>query len=335
MDGVSYVRRTTNTNGPIKAYSVEVSIDGTAYTKVAEGEWKNVAEQQDLSFDRTEARYVRVTALSSISGTPFAAVAEMGIYGVGAVQEGHAPAERPADDLDDCAPPAGDPALVLGAKSVAAGSTVKADLTGFAPDSAVTFWLDDQRLAQAETDAEGPLTTNLLIPADAATGARRILVKGQDGETLASAELQTTKAQASTEPILTPAVDSVRAGASLDVQLRGFEAGAAVQLWLHSEPVRVGEVRIGTDGTAVATGTVPATTVAGRHALVATDAAGEEITRADITVTAAFGTGGTDGVSGSLPMTGLDGILWSSIAVGAVPLMALGGVLLMRRRRAS
>lgn len=335
VDGISYVRRAANTNGPIKAYTVEVSADGTTYTKVAEGEWKNVAEQQDVSFEGAQARYVRVTALSSISGTPFAAVAEMGIYGVGTAQEGHAPADRAEDDLDGCTPPAVDPALVLGAKSVAAGSTVEADLTGFAPDSAVTFWLDDQRLAQAAVDAEGALSTNLLIPADAAPGARQVLVKGQNGETLASAELKVRKAPPASKPTVTPAVDSVRAGASLDVQLRGFESGADVQLWLHSEPVRIGEVRTGDDGTAVATVIVPVTTAAGQHALVATDSAGEEIARADLTVTPALGADGSDGVSGTLPMTGLDGILASSIALGALALMALGGVLLVRRRRAA
>ena len=334
VDGISYMRRAANQNGPIKDYKVEVSTDGENYTDVAAGAWANTADWQDVLFDSVEAQFVKVTALSSISGTPFAAIAEMAIYGTSASQEGHAPQERPEDDLTDCAPPAIDPALTLDEASVQAGETVGAELTGFAPDSTVTFWLGDLRLTQAPVDSDGALSTRLLIPADTEKGAYRVVVKDAADAELASAELKVTTAEPVEEPTLTPSVGTVRAGSSLQVQLRGFEADSTTQLWLHSEPVKVGEVVIGADGSAVATITVPADTEAGAHALVATDAQGAELARADLTVTAALGDG-SDGSDGGLAITGADATLWALVAAGALALMALGGGLWARRRRIS
>lgn len=240
VEGVSYLRRSANVNGPIKGYSVEVSADGETYSDVASGEWADAAGWQDVVFDAVDARFVRVTALSPITdGKPFAAAAEMAIYGTSSeVPAGHAPQVRPEDDLSDCEQ-AADPTLRLGASSVAAGGSV-------------------------------------------------------------------------------------------DVQLRGFEADSAVQLWLHSEPVLLGEVKVDADGAASATVTIPAATATGVHELVATDANGAELARADLTVTASAGGGGGDGDGdgGGLATTGTSGALWMLVmAVGA------GAVLLGLRLR--
>jgi endo-alpha-N-acetylgalactosaminidase len=326
VDGISYLRRGANQNGPIKGFQVAVSADGQTFTDVAAGEWKNVAEWQDVDFAATTARYVRVTVTSSISGTPFAAVAEMAVYGTTVPQAGHAPEKRPEDDLGACAAET-DPALTLGADSVRAGETVEAVLSGFAPDGVVSFWLDGVRLADATVDARGALTTRVLIPADATIGKHRFLVKDASGAEIASATLKVKKSKPAKKAVLTPSVGTAAAGDSLRVQLRGFDPESVVQLWLHSEPVRVGEVTIAADGSAVATVLIPAGTPAGAHALVATDAEGAELARADLAVTAAATAAG-----GALATTGAEGMTWLAVAVGALALSALGAGLWRRRR---
>lgn len=329
IDGISYLRRGANQNGPIKAYEVAVSTDGETYTTVATGEWKNIVEWQDADFEKTTARYVRLTALSSISGTQFAAIAELAVFGTSAPQGGHAPEARPDDDLSECEP-ATDPKLGLDSDSVRAGETVGAELTGFAPRSTVSLWLDDVRLTDAVVDAEGALAAKVLIPLDAEVGKHRVIVKDAQGAELASAALKVKKAKPAKDATVTASVGSVRAGSTLSIQLRGFDPGAVVQLWLHSEPVRIGEVTLSADGEAVATVTIPAATPAGAHALVVTDAQGAELARTDLTVTAAAGSSS----GGDLATTGADGVLWTAVAASALALMALGAALWSRRRRA-
>lgn len=333
VDGVSYLRRGANQNGPIKGYQVAVSTDGETFTDVTSGEWKNVAEWQDVNFDETAARYIRITATSSISGTQFAAVAEMAVYGFSAPQVGHAPKVRPADDLSECTP-ATDPKLSLEESSVRAGETVGADLTGFAPHSAVSFWLDDVELTGAVVDGQGSLTSRLLIPVGAEVGKHDVIVKDAAGDVLASAPLKVKKAKPVKDATVTVSVGTVQSGSAVSVQLRGFEPEEGVQLWLHSEPVKLGDVTVDADGNAVATVTIPATTAAGAHSVVVTDAEGAELARTDLTVTAesAAADGGGGGV---LSSTGADGALWSTVGLAALVLVGLGAVLWMRRRRVS
>lgn len=328
VDGVSYLRRGANQNGPIKGYEVAVSTDGQTYTPVASGDWQNVAGWQDVDFAETTARYVRITATSSISGTQFAAIAEVAVYGTPAAKAGHAPKPRPDDALDGCGQ-ATDPVLDLDAGSARAGESVGVALTGFAPDSAVSFWLDGMRIADAAVDGKGALSTSLLIPADAVVGAHRLIVKDDGGAELASSALEVTTAATPKDATITASVATARAGASLSVQLRGFDAGAVVQVWLHSDPVRLGEVTVGADGTAVATVTVPANTPAGAHALVATNAQGAELARTRLAVTAVPGS-----ATGALAVTGGDGAVWAALAASALVLLTIGGLLWGRRRRA-
>lgn len=330
VDGISYLRRTANSNGPIKGYQVSVSTDGETYTPVATGEWQNVVEWQDVSFEKTTARYVQVTATSSISGSQFSAVAEIAVYGTSTPKTGHAPEARPADDLEECAP-ATDPKLSLEESSVRAGDTVGAELTGFAPNSAVSFWLDDVELTGAVVDDQGALSSRLLIPLNAELGKREVIVKDAAGTTLASAPLKVKKAKPAKDAKVTVSVSTVQSGSTVAVQLRGFEPDEGVQLWLHSEPVKLGDATIGADGTATATVTIPAATAAGAHSVVVTDAEGAELARTDLAVTTAPGTsgGGGDG----LAITGADGVLWSTVGISALVLIALGAVLWTRRRR--
>lgn len=328
VDGISYLRRGANQNGPIKGYEVAVSTDGQTFTPVTTGEWKNVAEWQDVDFAATTARYVRVTATSSISGTQFAAVAEMAIYGTSSPKSGSAPKTRPADDLSECNPVT-DPKLGLDSDSVRAGETVGTVLTGFAPRSTVSVWLDDVKLTDATVDAKGSLTTRLLIPANAAVGKHRVIVQDSAGAELASAPLKVKKAKPGKKATVTASIGSVVAGTSVTVQLSGFEPDALVQLWLHSEPVRIGEVTVSAEGDAVATVTIPAATPAGAHSLVATDAQGVELARGDLAVTAVAGSSS----GGNLATTGADGTIWAGAAFAALAAMGLGLALWLRRRR--
>lgn len=327
VDGISYLRRGANQNGPIKGYEVAVSTDGQTFTPVTAGEWNNVAEWQDVDFAATTARYVRVTATSSISGTQFAAVAEMAIHGASSPKSGSAPKARPADDLSECNP-ATDPKLGLDSDSVRAGETVGMALKGFAPSSTVSVWLDDVKLTDAAVDAKGSLTTRLLIPANAAVGKHRVIVQDAAGAELASAPLKVKKAKPGKKATVTASIGSVVAGGSVTVQLVGFEPDALVQLWLHSEPVRIGEVTVSAEGDSVATVTIPAATPVGAHALVVTDAQGVELARGDLMVTAAAGSSG-----GNLATTGADGAIWAGAAFAAFAVMGLGLAIWLRRRR--
>ncbi|WP_162257750.1 LamG-like jellyroll fold domain-containing protein [Agromyces sp. Root81] len=238
-----------------------------------------------------------------------------------------------------------DPKLALGAPSVEAGASVDAALSGFAPDSTVSIWLDDQKLAEAAFTAEGTLDTQLLIPAGTTAGTHQVVVKNANSETQVSAQLDVTEAPGGSTPEIAPSIGSVQAGASVNVQLQGFAPNQLVELWLHSTPVKVGEVTTSGEGSAVVPITVPADTVAGEHALVATDTDGAELARTSLTVTAiptdggtGGGNGGAGGSNGSGPgsdlaMTGMDAAAWSLAAAIGLALMSIGAVLLRRRRR--
>lgn len=192
VDGIGYLSRGAVKNGPIKAYTVAVSTDGATYTDVASGEWVRDGGFQDVDFAETEARYIRVTATSSVSGTQFAAIAELAVYGRVAPRAGHAPEVRPDDDLDACNP-ATDPQLGLDVKSVRAGGTVDAELTGFGPRSTVKILLGGVTIAEVKVDADGALRTTLTIPADAELGKHDVTVENAKGTTLASAPLKVKK----------------------------------------------------------------------------------------------------------------------------------------------
>lgn len=74
----TYLPRTGAGNGTISKYTLETSIDGINYTKVAEGTWEvNVAEKV-VEFAPTHARYIRLTALQGVGG--FASAAELNVY---------------------------------------------------------------------------------------------------------------------------------------------------------------------------------------------------------------------------------------------------------------
>ncbi|MDU0251981.1 discoidin domain-containing protein [Streptomyces sp. PU10] len=99
VDGFGYLgRQSGGPNGRVADYEVAVSDDGKDWTTVAGGTLKDVPQTQRVSFDRVRASYVRFTALNALNKQPFAAAAEMRVYGVPVdLPTGYPPGERPAD----------------------------------------------------------------------------------------------------------------------------------------------------------------------------------------------------------------------------------------------
>ncbi|WP_417503268.1 fibronectin type III domain-containing protein [Microbacterium sp.] len=132
---------------------------------------------------------------------------------------------------------------------------------------------------------------------------------------------------------------SVTAGSTLAVSGSGFAEGAELRLELRSDPVQLGTVTAGADGSFQRTVTIPANTPAGAHTLAAILPDGTEVT-ASVTVTAVSGggaitpgdgSGGSSGADGDLATTGADSVPY---IVAAVVLLAAGlGLFAMRRRR--
>ncbi|MFG6444155.1 metallophosphoesterase family protein [Microbacterium sp. P06] len=132
------------------------------------------------------------------------------------------------------------------------------------------------------------------------------------------------------EPVLAPRVtltaSSVTAGGTLSVDASGFAAESDARVELRSTPVTLAMAETTATGTLRATVTIPASTPAGAHRIVVTDADGNTAA-ATLTVTA----------DGSLAVTGSEPVaLWivaaaaGLIVVGAVAFIAVR----LRRRRA-
>lgn len=60
VNGLVYTPRPDGGNGVVTGYKVEVSKDGTSFEKVAEGKLADNAEVKTISFDRVEAKIVRL-----------------------------------------------------------------------------------------------------------------------------------------------------------------------------------------------------------------------------------------------------------------------------------
>jgi len=70
------------TNGWISGYEVYTSTDGTNWgTAAATGAWAATGAEQRACFSARTARYIRLRALSEVSGNPWAATAELNVEG--------------------------------------------------------------------------------------------------------------------------------------------------------------------------------------------------------------------------------------------------------------
>ena len=97
----------------------------------------------------------------------------------------------------------------------------------------------------------------------------------------------TVKAETLTTPAVTVEPSTVEAGKTVTVKGTGFAPESSVTLTLHSEPVEVGTATADENGAFSAEVTVPATTEAGEHTLVAASASPSVTASAPLTVTRA------------------------------------------------
>ncbi len=101
VNGFGYLdRQTGGQNGRVKDYTVSVSTNGTDWTQVASGSLVDSPSMQTVSFPDVQASYVRFTALNALNGQPFAAAAEMRVFGSSKdVPTGVEPSHREADGV--------------------------------------------------------------------------------------------------------------------------------------------------------------------------------------------------------------------------------------------
>ncbi|OIJ90466.1 endo-alpha-N-acetylgalactosaminidase family protein [Streptomyces colonosanans] len=97
VNGFGYLdRQSGGTNGRVAAYEVAVSDDGSTWRTVTKGSLIDSPQMQQISFPPVRSSYVKFTALSALNGQPFAAAAEMRVYGTPVdLPTGYPPADRP------------------------------------------------------------------------------------------------------------------------------------------------------------------------------------------------------------------------------------------------
>ncbi|MFF4792724.1 endo-alpha-N-acetylgalactosaminidase family protein [Streptomyces sp. NPDC001276] len=97
VNGFGYLdRQSGGQNGRVAGYEVAVSDDGRTWSTVARGTLVDSPQMQRISFPSVRASYVRFTALNALNGQPFAAAAEMRVYGTPVdLPTGYPPADRP------------------------------------------------------------------------------------------------------------------------------------------------------------------------------------------------------------------------------------------------
>lgn len=81
VNGLNYLpRQDGNSNGNIGQHTIEVSLDGTTYTKVASGTYLDDSSLKSTPFTTTQARYVRLSAQTEAGGRgPWTSAAEINI----------------------------------------------------------------------------------------------------------------------------------------------------------------------------------------------------------------------------------------------------------------
>ncbi len=81
ITGITYLPRQDMTNGRIAEFAVYVSNDADQWSEpVVRGKWPDGAAQQVVSFPAPQkARYIKLVALSEVSGKPFASAAEVDV----------------------------------------------------------------------------------------------------------------------------------------------------------------------------------------------------------------------------------------------------------------
>jgi hypothetical protein len=82
VSGIQYTRRQNSANGAIDGYEVYTSEDGVTWgTAAATGRFTSTLTAQRATFAPRSAHFVRVVALSQLSGQPWATMAELNVEG--------------------------------------------------------------------------------------------------------------------------------------------------------------------------------------------------------------------------------------------------------------
>jgi hypothetical protein len=83
VDGMRYLPRPAgSSNGNMTQYRLDVSSDLVVWNVVAGGPLAGNATEKIIRFSAVQARYVRLVALASLEGRPYANAAEVGVYAV-------------------------------------------------------------------------------------------------------------------------------------------------------------------------------------------------------------------------------------------------------------
>lgn len=192
VDGFGYLgRQGGGQNGRVKNYEIAVSSDGASWTPVASGALTDSPTMQVVPFSPVTASFVKFTARDALNGLPFAAAAELRVYGTAAdLPTGFAPGTRP--ESTPCA--AGTP-TISAPVAVTAGSELEVGLSGFAKNARakVVLHSDPLLLGEVTTDANGAARLTATVPADFATGPHTLQVV-VDGDVVAERAITVTAA---------------------------------------------------------------------------------------------------------------------------------------------
>lgn len=91
VTGLRYLPRTSQTNGIITEYQIEVSTDGVNFTPYATGSWAGDNTWKKAEFGPVEARYVKLVAVNSMSSeaaNTYASASEIAVYYVEQAEAG-------------------------------------------------------------------------------------------------------------------------------------------------------------------------------------------------------------------------------------------------------
>ncbi|WP_165788201.1 discoidin domain-containing protein [Arthrobacter glacialis] len=239
------------------------------------------------------------------------------------------------------------PAVTLPSEDTQAGDDLKVSVEHFPADTEVTVSLGGVVLATITTDSNGVGTATVKVPRNTPAGTVDLVVT--DGTKTATIQVDVAAAPAVNGPGTSTEVPSIQAGKKFELTLSGFPANSDVSLVLHSTPVLLGTVTTKDDGTVTTTVTIPASTEAGAHTIVASagsktasllvqvSAADKPSPSPSTTKTPASNAPATTATStaGDLASTGSTSVALALAMGGLLLVMAGAGTLLARRSRRS
>ncbi|POH72046.1 hypothetical protein CVS27_17865 [Arthrobacter glacialis] len=239
------------------------------------------------------------------------------------------------------------PAVTLPSEDTQAGDDLKVSVEHFPADTEVTVSLGGVVLATITTDSIGVGTATVKVPRNTPAGTVDLVVT--DGTKTATIQVDVAAAPAVNGPGTSTEVPSIQAGKKFELTMSGFPANSDVSLVLHSTPVLLGTVTTKDDGTVTTTVTIPASTEAGAHTIVASagsktasllvqvSAADKPSPSPSTTKTPASNAPATTATStaGDLASTGSTSVALALAMGGLLLVMAGAGTLLARRSRRS